>query len=72
MYLPEGGEVTVDLSAVSGPVAVEWLDPRSGDTPQGQSTSGGEKRPFQPPFPGDAVLYLHSVGSSEPFSESWP
>jgi GH35 family endo-1,4-beta-xylanase len=52
----------VDLSAASGPRAVEGLDPRSGDTTQGQSTSGGEKRPLQPPFPGDAVLHLRSAG----------
>ena len=47
VYLPEGGEVTVDLSAVSGAMAVEWFHPRSGDTTQGQSTSGGRKRSFQ-------------------------
>jgi len=62
VYLPQDGEATVDLSAVSGPVTVEWLDPRSGDTTRGQSTSGSQKRVFQPPFPGDAVLYLRSVG----------
>ncbi len=58
VYLPEGGEVTVDLSAASGSVAVEWLNPRSGDATQGQITSGGRKRSFKPPFDGDAVLYL--------------
>jgi hypothetical protein len=56
--LPEGGEVTVDLSAASGSVAVEWFNPRSGDATQGQITSGGRKRSFKPPFDGDAVLYL--------------
>jgi len=58
VYLPEGGEVTVDLSGASGSIAVEWFDPRSGDTTQGHITSGGQKHSFQPPFDGDAVLYL--------------
>jgi len=58
VYLPDGDEVTVDLSAASGVLAVEWLDPRSGDATQAQSTSGGQKRLFKSPFDGDAVLYL--------------
>ena len=58
VYLPNGGEATMDLSAVSGSIAVEWLNPRSGETTRGQSTSGGQKRSFRPPFDGDAVLYL--------------
>jgi hypothetical protein len=58
VYLPEGGAVTVDLSAVSGSIAVEWFNPRSGATMQGQTTSGGRKCSFRAPFEGDAVLYL--------------
>ncbi len=30
VYLPEGGEVTVNLSAVSGTLAVEWIHPVDG------------------------------------------
>ncbi len=58
VYLPEGGAVTVDLSAASGSVAVEWFNPRCGEATQGQSISGGPRRSFQPPFDRDAVLYL--------------
>ena len=58
VYLPDGGEVTVDLSAASGSLAVEWFNPRSADAAQGQSIAGGGKRSFKPPFDGDAVLYL--------------
>ena len=47
VYLPEGGEVTVDLSAASGSMAVEWFNPRSGDATPGQITSGGQKLFFQ-------------------------
>jgi hypothetical protein len=43
---------------VSGSVAVEWFNPRSGDATPGRTTSGGEKCSFKPPFNGDAVLYL--------------
>jgi hypothetical protein len=58
VYLPKGGEVTVDLSAASGSLAVEWFNPRSGEATQGQSTSGGQRRSFKPPFGGDAVLCI--------------
>jgi hypothetical protein len=58
IYVPDGGEVTVDLSAASGSLAVEWLEARSGQTTPGQSTAGGVKRSFKTPFDGDAVLYL--------------
>jgi len=58
VYLPKGGEVTVDLSGASGSLLVEWLNPRLGDTKQGQNITGGQNRSFQPPFDGDAVLYL--------------
>ncbi|MBM4083536.1 MAG: hypothetical protein FJ272_02005 [Planctomycetes bacterium] len=30
VYLPEGGEVTVDLTAASRTLAVEWFNPRTG------------------------------------------
>jgi len=58
VYLPDGGEVTVDLSAASGRLTIEWFNPRSGDTAHDQSAFGGQKRSFKPPFGGDAVLYL--------------
>lgn len=61
IYLPKGGEATVDLSAASGSVVVGWFNPRSGTAAQGPSVSGGEKRLFQPPFEGDAVLYLRRL-----------
>jgi hypothetical protein len=57
-YLPDGGRVTMDLSAASGLLAVAWFNPRSGDATPGESTSGGGKRSFEPPFDGDAVLYI--------------
>jgi len=59
IYLPTGGEATVDLSAAGGLFSVEWLNPADGGTTPGETASGGEKRTFKPPFKGDAVLFIH-------------
>ncbi len=58
VYLPDGGEVTVDLSAASGTLTVEWFNPRTGASADGGDVQGGEKRSCKPPFDGDAVLYF--------------
>jgi len=60
IYLPRGGDLTVDLGGVDGAFAVRWLDPRSGDTTPGPDIVGGVQRSFQPPFGGDAVLCLEA------------
>jgi uncharacterized protein DUF6298/collagenase-like protein with putative collagen-binding domain len=59
VYLPEGGEVTVDLSAASGPFEVEWMHPVEGTITLSGTAGGGARRAFRAPFSGDAVLYLH-------------
>jgi len=61
IYLPDGGEVTVDLSAVSGTVAVECFNPSTGITMDGETTTRGVSQSFTAPFNGDAVLYLCSA-----------
>jgi hypothetical protein len=58
VYLPEGGEATLDLSAASGDFAAEWVHPTKGTTTAGAAAAGGARRTFKAPFPGDAVLYL--------------
>ena len=58
VYLPEGDEVTVDLSKVSGEFAAEWMHPVEGMITPGGSVKGGDKPNFAVPFPGAAVLYL--------------
>ena len=63
IYLPDGDVVMIDLSAASGSLAVEWFNPRSGDATPGESTSGGGKRSFKPPFDGDAVLCISKRSS---------
>ena len=58
VYLPEGGSVTVDLSAASGQMAVEWFDASRAATHPAGMASGGAEVTFRAPFIGDAVLYL--------------
>jgi len=58
VYLPQGGEVTVDLTAASGAIAVEWFNPDTGETLPAASTSGGASRSFKSPIAGHAMLYL--------------
>ena len=60
VYLPAGGEASVDLTAARGAIAVEWFNPRTAETRAGEKMTGGAKRQFQAPFTGDAVLYLRA------------
>jgi len=60
--LPDGGNVTVELSDTSGELAVEWLNPSTGERISGGITIGGGNREFTAPFSGDAVLYIDSGG----------
>jgi hypothetical protein len=58
VYLPKGGEVTVDLTPASGQIIAEWIHPVDGKTVSGEETLGGAKRTVRAPFSGDAVLHL--------------
>lgn len=61
VYAPEGGQFTVDLSAMPGTrkLAVEWFNPGTGKaSSQDPVTAGSSAQSFTPPFSGDAVLYL--------------
>ncbi len=59
VYLPDGGEVTVDLSAATGTVTVEWFNPRTGEVDKGGSTPGAARRTLKAPDTRDWVLVLH-------------
>lgn len=65
VYLPTGGEVTVDLSTASGPLGVEWIHPVEGAVRSSEPIAGGAKRTLQAPFPGDAALYLQTTRRNE-------
>lgn len=58
VYLPDGGAVTVDLSASPGKLAVEWFNPSTGEKKHERMTTGGAERSFTAPFSGDAVLHI--------------
>jgi hypothetical protein len=62
VYAPEGGEISVDLSATKKNLKVEWFDPVNGKTVAGTDLAGGKNHAFTPPFEGEAVLYLTCVG----------
>jgi hypothetical protein len=58
VFLPNGGDVTLDLSAVTGTLSVEWFNPSTGVATNGGTTSGGEQT-LTAPFGGAAVLFIH-------------
>jgi hypothetical protein len=58
VYLPNGGEATVDLTMAKGPLAVQWIVARSGEVRLAATVSGGSHRSFAAGFPGPAVLWL--------------
>lgn len=58
VYAPNGGEFTVNLSAINSRFNVEWMNPSNGVKTEGAIISGSAVRTFTPPFKGDAVLYL--------------
>lgn len=64
VYLPEGGEVRVDLASAPGQMKVEWFDPRTGAAADRGTVPGGAPLSWQAPLQGDAVLYLKAVGPS--------
>jgi hypothetical protein len=58
VYLPSGGSITVNLSAVSEMLNVEWYNPRTGEFTPAGTTTGGSNQNFTAPFSGDAVLHI--------------
>ena len=61
VYLPDGGAVTVDLSAAKGKLSAEWMHPITGKITPGEAVEGGGKRTLKAPFAGDAVLFVRAV-----------
>jgi hypothetical protein len=58
VYAPNGGSFTVNLSATTRVLNVEWFSPAGGTTITGGTITGGSTQTFTPPFSGDALLYL--------------
>jgi len=60
VFLPGGGEVEVDLSAVEGNLSVVWIDPVTGTQREGGAVAGGAKRKLASGAKSDSVLWLWS------------
>jgi hypothetical protein len=59
VYSSSGGSFTVNLTATTHALNVEWLNPSNGAVTAGSRVTGGSsQQSFVPPFTGDAVLYL--------------
>jgi hypothetical protein len=61
VYLPEDPRVFVNLSAAAGRLAVEWFNPRTGETISAEPVAGGTLRDFIAPVEPDSVLYIYTV-----------
>ena len=59
VFIPDGGNVTLDLTEVTGTLSVEWLNPSTGVKTPGGTVTGGPSKTLTAPFSGDAVLFLH-------------
>jgi hypothetical protein len=58
VYSPEGGKITIDLSATPGKLEAEWFDPTKGTSTEARSVDGGATRTLEAPFANDAVLRI--------------
>jgi hypothetical protein len=62
VYLPDGGEVSLDLSQADGRFSVEWFQPGTARTVAGEAIRGGGSRNLESPFAeGDALLLLEAI-----------
>jgi len=61
VYVPTGGNMTVALGGVKGCFGVQWFDPSTGESLDGQPVAGGADCEFAAPFAGEAVLHLFRV-----------
>ncbi|MBC7328597.1 hypothetical protein H5T87_10895 [bacterium] len=61
VYLPEGGDVMIDLSPAPGVFAIKWIHPITGRVITGKNVEGGKKLNLLSPLKGASVLYLAKV-----------
>jgi hypothetical protein len=65
IYLPDGGNINVNLSDSPVELSVEWFNPQNGTTVNAPKVIGGNTQSFSSPFSDDAVLYIyHSAPAS--------
>jgi hypothetical protein len=59
VFVRTAGSVTLNLSAVTGTLNVEWFNPTTGVTTQAGTVTGGPSVTLTVPFGGPAVLFLY-------------
>jgi hypothetical protein len=60
VYLPDGGDVAVNLSDAPGSFRAEWIHATEGTIARAEPVNGGRQQTLKAPFPGSAVLYLRT------------
>jgi hypothetical protein len=60
VYVPDDGQVIVELWAAHGELAVEWFNVRTGARAAGSPVAGGGRRNLVSPLGVDSVLSLHA------------
>ena len=65
VYVPNGGDVKLDLTGFSGEFEATWLDPRVGGYSDPLAVSGGSARALSAPSAEDWVLVVTSGSSVE-------
>ncbi len=63
VFVPDGGEVIVNLADAKGKFRVEWIHPIERMSYDGGNVEGGAQRILKAPFAGDAALFLTLVRS---------
>jgi hypothetical protein len=59
VYQPGEGPFQVQLEGRDDATfAMEWFDPKTGAATKGKQVKAAKEARFEPPFAGDAVLYL--------------
>ncbi len=62
VYLPEGGEVTVNLPGGEGSFGAEWFDPTAGEAAGTLVVPADGARVLTAPLAGDAAPYVYRDG----------
>jgi hypothetical protein len=63
-YLPHGGRVTLDLSAVTAPLTARWFDPRKGKYLEPIPVENNGRRDFNAPDSQDWVLQIQAAAAA--------
>lgn len=64
-YLPTGGNVTLDLSKMTGQLEARWFDPKEGAWGKKVTVQGGRPEQFTAPNGNDWALFLRSSTASK-------